>query len=65
MKGEILDEDFGVDVTVTARFATKHYPAFEHMVTERTAGRLQPEIVESSDGTVMPLGSLGGEKLNL
>lgn len=63
--GEIMDEDFGADVAVTARFAQDHFPAFDGMLTERSAGRLHAEIVDQNDETIMPVGALGGERLNL
>ena len=63
--GEVLDEDFGGDVTVSARFAVEHFTSFQSMFLERTAGRLHAEIVETDDATIMPVGALGGERLNL
>ncbi len=63
--GEILDEDFAGDVTVTARFAKEHLPDFQGMISERSAGRLHAEIVQTNDETIMPVGALGGERLSL
>ncbi len=60
-RGEILDEDFAADVTVTARFAVEHFPAFQDAVRERSAGRIEAEIVETDAATIMPVGALGGE----
>ena len=63
--GEILDEDFGGDVTVSTRFAKEHFLAFQNIITERSAGRMHAVIVDTQDDTIMPVGALGGERLNL
>ena len=36
--GTILDEDFSADVTLTARFAVEHLPAFQAALSELTNG---------------------------
>jgi uncharacterized YigZ family protein len=48
-QGQILDEDFGADVTVTARFAVEHFPAFQAALSELTNGRVQAEIIETQE----------------
>ena len=48
-QGEILDEDFGADVTVTARFAVEHFPTFQAALSELTNGRVQAEIIETQE----------------
>jgi uncharacterized YigZ family protein len=53
--GQILDEDFGVDVTVTARFAVEHFPAFQAALQELSKGQLEAEIVETNPATIMPI----------
>ena len=58
--GQILDEDFGADVTVSARFAVEHLPAFQAALREMSAGTLEAEIVESDEATIMPIGALDG-----
>jgi uncharacterized YigZ family protein len=55
--GQALDEDFGADVTITARFATWRLPPFQDALRELSRGALQAEIVESNPETIMPLGS--------
>jgi hypothetical protein len=50
-----LDEDFGVDVTVTARFAVEHFPAFQAGLRELSKGQLEAQIVETNQATIMPL----------
>jgi uncharacterized YigZ family protein len=55
--GQILDEDFGGDVTVTARFAVEHFQPFQEALQELTSGRVQAEIVETQE-VLMPSGRL-------
>jgi uncharacterized YigZ family protein len=49
--GQVLDEDFAVEVTLTARFAVEHLAAFQQALGELTGGRVQVEVVET--GTVL------------
>ncbi|MBT3314186.1 MAG: YigZ family protein [Anaerolineae bacterium] len=48
-KGEILDEDFAADVTMTMRFKIEKLAAFEKTLTELSAGQLAVEVVETSE----------------
>ncbi len=57
LHGQTLDEDFGVDVTITARFAVWSLEAFQDALRELTRGALQAEIIETNPETIMPLGS--------
>ena len=43
--GEILDEDFAADVTVSARFRVERFPAFQAALLEMTAGTIRAEIL--------------------
>lgn len=53
--GQILDEDFAAEVTVTARFPVEHLLAFQHALSELSEGRFQAEVLET--GTILlPLG---------
>jgi uncharacterized YigZ family protein len=61
--GEILDEDFAVDVTVTARFAVERFTAFQAGLRELSAGQVEALIVESDAETIMPVGALGRDLL--
>ncbi len=47
--GEILDETFAAEVTVTARFKTAHFPAFQQELGEASHGSLQAEVIETSE----------------
>jgi uncharacterized YigZ family protein len=53
--GQILDDDFGVDVTLTVRFIVKYLPSFQEALRELTRGVVQAEIIETNLETIMPL----------
>ena len=50
--GKIEDQDFGVDVTLQARFPQDRYPAFEAALLEASNGSLEPTIVEEGEAIV-------------
>jgi uncharacterized YigZ family protein len=52
--GEVLDQDFAVDVTLTARFAVDRFVAFQSALQELSAGQIQAEIVDTQPATIMP-----------
>lgn len=54
-RGEILDEDFAGDVTLTVRFAVERFPAFQAALRELSAGRVVAEIVETDNATIVPV----------
>jgi uncharacterized YigZ family protein len=58
-KGQILEEDFAADVTVTARFAIEHLPAFQAALQELSNGQLEAEIIETDEATIMPRSGSG------
>jgi len=53
--GKILDEDFAVDVTVTARFAVDRFPAFQQALRNISSGKLEALVMETNSDTLMPL----------
>ena len=53
-QGKILHQDFAAEVTVTARFAVEHFPAFQAALQEMSNGALEPEIVETSEEQSCP-----------
>jgi uncharacterized YigZ family protein len=55
--GQILDQDFAADVTVTARFAVWHFEPFQDALRELSRGALRAEIIESNPETILPLDS--------
>jgi uncharacterized YigZ family protein len=46
--GEITDETFAADVTMTLRFPVDEFPAFQAALQELSAGRLQGEVIETT-----------------
>lgn len=59
--GQILAQDFGAEVAVKARFAVERYAGFAGALSELSGGAIEPEILERSDATIVPLGELGVE----
>jgi uncharacterized YigZ family protein len=63
--GQVLDEDFGADVTLTARFIVSYLPRFQESLRELTRGVVQAEIIETNPETILPLGAFPpDERLN-
>ncbi len=56
-RAQTLDEDFGADVTITARFTEEKLEPFQHELSELTRGQNQAEIMSYEPQTIMPLGS--------
>jgi uncharacterized YigZ family protein len=54
-RGEILDEEFAADVTVTARFPVERVPAFQEALQEMSNGTIEAVIVATDPSTIMPL----------
>ena len=54
-RGEILDEKFAADVTVTARFPVERVPAFQEALQELSNGTMEAVIVATDPATIMPL----------
>ena len=52
--GQILDEDFAAQVTLTARFPVENFPAFQSALLELTNGSVQAEIIETKE-ILMPV----------
>jgi uncharacterized YigZ family protein len=55
--GQILDEEFAADITLTAQFTIKQFPGFQDALRELTHGTLEAEIIETNENTIMPLGA--------
>lgn len=53
--GEILDEDFGTEVAVRARFAVDRFLAFERTLQEAFNGTLAAHIVVRDEIAIVPL----------
>lgn len=52
--GKILDDEFGVDVTLTVQIAVRDFSAFQEGLQEASHGSLQAVIVETGE-TIMPI----------
>ncbi|MBN1665818.1 MAG: YigZ family protein [Anaerolineales bacterium] len=55
--GQIMDETFAADVTLTCRFSVPAFEPFQAALQETSHGSLQAEIIETNPETIMPLGS--------
>ncbi|MFO7623012.1 MAG: YigZ family protein [Anaerolineales bacterium] len=50
--GQIIEENFTADVTVTARFEVEHFPAFQQALQELARGAWGAEIIETAEAIV-------------
>jgi putative IMPACT (imprinted ancient) family translation regulator len=53
-RGEVLDEDYAADITVTIQFPIDSFEAFQNEMREMSAGKLKAEVIESKE-TIVPL----------
>lgn len=53
--GRVLDEEFAADITLTIQFIVEKFPGFQDALRELSHGRLEAEIVETNEATIMPL----------
>jgi uncharacterized YigZ family protein len=53
--GQIMDQDFGVQVTLTLRFAIEDLPGFEDAVRELSRDTIDILTIESNKNTIMPI----------
>jgi uncharacterized YigZ family protein len=53
--GQILEEEFAADVTVTARFPVERVPAFQDALQELSNGTIEARIISTDPATIMPL----------
>jgi uncharacterized YigZ family protein len=58
--GHVLHNEFTTDVTISARFAAERLPDFQAALREMSHGRIQADIVGTSDSTIIPVGVTGG-----
>jgi uncharacterized YigZ family protein len=56
--GEILDEEFAGDVTMTLQFPVDSFEGFQNELRDISAGKLPVEVIESKE-TIVPLSSSG------
>ena len=48
-RGEIIDEEFAGDITMTMQFPVDSFEGFQNELREMTAGKLQAEVIESKE----------------
>ena len=53
--GEIMDEEFAADITMTCRFKIDDSPHFEKALTELSHGVIKAIILEDKEVTIMPI----------
>jgi uncharacterized YigZ family protein len=53
--GQILDEQFAADVTVTARFPVEQFNSFQAALQEMSNGTLEAIVVATDQATIMPI----------
>lgn len=53
--GEILEEQFAAEVTLTTRFVVERFTGFAEALGEFTHGQGEALIVETNEATIMPL----------
>ena len=63
LHGETQDEDFAADVTIVVRLAASQVPLFQERLQELSAGRIEAEVMEVDDETIMPVGMMGADIL--
>jgi hypothetical protein len=54
--GSVLEQDFGAQVALTARFRIEHLPDFQETLRKLSHGSLRAEILTTEE-TIMPLKS--------
>jgi len=50
--GEVLDEDFAADITMTLQFPVESFATFQTELSELSAGKLKVEVIESTEKIV-------------
>ena len=48
-QGEVLSEDFAADITLTLRFPVEQFDGFQADLKELSAGKLQAEVIETTE----------------
>ena len=55
--GQIIDEKFAGDITMTLQFPVESFDVFQNELREMSAGKLKAEVIESKE-TVVPANSI-------
>jgi len=54
-QGQVLDEEFAAEVTVTARLPQEHLAGFQDGLRELSRGKIEATVIETNEATIMPL----------
>ena len=54
-RGQLLDEEFGADIMITAQFEVERFDPFNAALVTMTHGTLSAEIIETNPDTIMTL----------
>lgn len=63
LHGELIDEDFAGDVTLSTRLRLEQVAHFQSRLQELSAGRIAAEVIETDTETIMPIGMFGEQGL--
>jgi uncharacterized YigZ family protein len=53
--GQVVGQDFSVEVALTARFPVERLPAFQGALREMSNGALRADIIETNPATIVPI----------
>ena len=62
-QGDVLDEDFGGDITMTLQFPVESFDGFQNELRELSAGKIHAEVIESSEKIVKVVNTDGNNHL--
>ena len=54
-RGQVLDEVFAAEVTMMVRLSQNQFPDFKNALREISAGKIEAEVIESNEATIMPI----------
>ncbi|HEX9858818.1 MAG TPA: YigZ family protein [Paracoccaceae bacterium] len=53
--GEVLDESFAVEVSISARFAESRWPDFQAGLQELSRGQIEAQVIDTNSDSLLPL----------
>jgi putative IMPACT (imprinted ancient) family translation regulator len=60
-RGEILDEEFAGDVTLTARFPADRFPDVQADLQQLSSGQVEAAVIRTEEA-IVPLGAFDGSE---
>ncbi|MEA3339169.1 MAG: YigZ family protein [Chloroflexota bacterium] len=54
-RGQVLDEEFAAEVTVTARLPQEHLAGFQDGLQELSRGKIKATVIETNEATIVPI----------